>query len=144
MQNLYQLKIVRENKGTVGIYSTYADNLVLGSAGLTERSARKEGFEVIIGNFEGIDKHPKSLPGASKIKVKLIFSKHSGIIMGGQIAGGFSCGELINAIGIAIQKRMSFSELETLQMATHPYLTSAPTMYPLVLAAQNSAKEFVK
>jgi hypothetical protein len=30
------------------------------------------------------------------------------------------------------------TELETLQMATHPYLTSAPTMYPIVLAAQDA------
>ena len=61
--------------------------------------------------------------------------------MGGQVAGGTSCGELINTIGVAIQERISLSELETLQMATHPYLTSAPTMYPLVLAAQNAGEK---
>lgn len=37
--------------------------------------------------------------------------------------------------GVAIQKRVNISELETLQMATHPYLTSAPTIYPIVLSA---------
>ena len=136
--NLYQLKVVRENKGTIGIYSTYVDGLVLATAGHTENSAKKEGFEISIGKFEGVDKHPSSLPGANKIKVKLIFSKQSGIILGGQVAGGFSVGELINAIGIAIQKRVSLTELETLQMATHPYLTSAPTRYPLSLAAQDA------
>jgi len=137
--NLYLLKVVRENKGTIGIYSTYVDGLVLGTAGHTENSAKKEGFEIIVGNFEGADKHPSVLPGVSKIRVKLVFSKQSGIILGGQVAGSFSCGELINAIGIAIQKRTSLTELETLQMATHPYLTSAPTRYPLVLAAQDAA-----
>ena len=136
--NLYQLKVVRENKGTIAIYSTYVDGLVLGSAGLTETSAKKEGFEIIVGNTEGVDKHPKSLPGANKIKVKLIFSRQSGILMGGQVAGGISAGEIINIIGMAIQQRVSLTELETLQMATHPYLTSAPTMYPIVLAAQDA------
>ena len=34
---------------------------------------------------------------------------------------------------------MSFAELETLQVATHPYLTSASTMYPIVLAAQDAS-----
>jgi len=137
--NLYQLKVVRENKGTIAIYSTYVDGLVLGSAGLTETSAKKEGFEIVSGNTESIDKHPGSLPGASKTKVKLIFSKQSGILMGGQVAGGISAGEIINIIGMAIQQRVSVTELETLQMATHPYLTSAPTMYPVVLAAQNAS-----
>ena len=136
--SLYQLKVVRENKGTIAIYSTYVDGLVLGSAGLTETSAKKEGFEIIVGNTEGVDKHPKSLPGANKIKVKLIFARQSGILMGGQVSGGISAGEIINIIGMGIQQRVSLTELETLQMATHPYLTSAPTMYPIVLAAQDA------
>jgi len=136
--NLFSLKVVRENKGTIAIYSTYVSGLVLGSAGLTEIAAEKEGFEIVVGKADCFDKHPSSLPGANKIRVKLIFSKHSGIILGGQVAGGLSCGEMINEIGTAIQKRVSITELETLQMATHPYLTSAPTLYPLVIAAQDA------
>lgn len=139
--NLYKLKVVRENKGTIAIYSTYVSGKVLGSAGLTENTAKKEGFEIVIGTAEAMDKHPPKLPGASKVKVKLIFSKNSGIILGGQVAGGMSCAEKINLIGVAIQKRMSFAELETLQMATHPYLTSAPTVYPIVLAAQDASSK---
>ena len=139
--NLYQLKVVRENKGTIAIYSTYIDGKVLGSAGLTENRARKEGFEIVTGTANGVDKHPATLPEANKVKIKLIFSKYSGIILGGQVAGGISCGEVINLIGVAIQKRMSFAELETLQMATHPYLTSAPTVYPIVLAAQDASRK---
>jgi NADH oxidase (H2O2-forming) len=135
--NLFKLKVVRENKGTIAIYSTYINGLVLGSAGLTENTAKKENFEVVIGEANGIDKHPGTLPGASKIKVKLIFSRLSGILMGGQVSGGVSAGEVINIIGLAIQQRVSATELETLQTATHPYLTSAPTMYPIILAAQS-------
>ncbi|MDP8216839.1 MAG: FAD-dependent oxidoreductase [Candidatus Kaelpia imicola] len=139
--NLYQIKVVRENKGTIAIYSTYIGGLVLGSAGLTENTALKEGFEIIVGTADGVDKHPGTLPGACQGKVKLVFSKQSGIILGGQISCGMSCAQAINIIGIAIQKRMSATELETLQVATHPYLTSAPTMYPIILAAQNACSE---
>ena len=137
--NLYALKVVRENKGTIAIYSTFINGLVLGSAGLTENSARKEKFEIVTGKVQGMDKHPGSLPGTQKITMKLIFSRQSGILMGGQIAGGISVGELINVIGLGIQQRVSLTELETLQMATHPFLTSAPTMYPIVLAAQDAS-----
>ncbi|MFA5144079.1 MAG: FAD-dependent oxidoreductase [Candidatus Omnitrophota bacterium] len=136
--NLYQLKVIRENKGTIAIYSTYIDGLVLGSAGLTENTAIKEGFEIVTGHASVKDKHPGTLPLASDIKMKLVFSRQSGILLGGQVAGGFSCGELINLIGVAIQKRMSATELETLQIATQPYLTCAPTMYPIVVAAQDA------
>ncbi len=137
--NLYKLKVVRENKGTIAVYSTYVNGLALGSAGLTEDQARTECFEIGIGTAEGMDKHPGTLPGASKVRVKLIFSKKSGIILGGQVAGGISCGEMINLIGMAIQQRVSATEFETLQMATHPYLTSAPTVYPVILAAQEAS-----
>jgi NADPH-dependent 2,4-dienoyl-CoA reductase/sulfur reductase-like enzyme len=138
--NLYQLKVLRENKGTIGIFSTYVGGLVLGSAGLTENTAKREGFDVVSGKAEAVDKHPSALPGAHKMLVKLVFSKESQALLGGQVAGGMSCGELINTIGIAIQKRFTITELETFQMATHPYLTPPPTMYPLVLAAQNAAR----
>lgn len=136
--NLYQIKVIRENKGTIAIYSTYIDGLVLGSAGLTEKTAREEAFEIVVSSIDGVDKHPASLPGTCKGKIKLIFSKQSGIILGGQVSCGMSCAQMINIIGIAIQKRMSCTELETLQIATHPYLTSAPTMYPIILAAQDA------
>jgi len=138
--NLYSIKVVRENKGTIAIYSTYVDGLVLSSAGLTERSAREEGFEINVGVVKGFDKHPSTLPGVHKSMLKLVFSKQSGIILGGQVSCGMACAQLINLIGVAIQKRMSATELETLQMATHPYLTSSPTQYPVVLAAQEVQK----
>jgi NADH oxidase (H2O2-forming) len=139
--NLYQLKVVRENKGTIAVYSTCIGGLVLGSAGLTETNARKEGFEIVTGTADGIDKHPSALKNASGTRVKLIFARNSGILLGGQVAGGIPFAEAINLIGVAVQKRMSATELETLQIATHPLLTSAPTVYPIVLAAQDASSK---
>ena len=136
--NLYELKVVRENRGTIAVFSTKVGDLALGSAGLTEKSAKEEGFEVITGVAKGVDKHPGALPGANQVMVKLIFSKCSGTILGGQVLGGPSAGEVINIIGLAIQKRVQAVELETLQMATHPWLTPAPTIYPVVVAAMNA------
>ena len=137
--NLFGLKVVRENKGTIAAYSTCVDGLVLASAGLTEAAARKEGFEIVTGLCDGFDKHPASMPGTSAVKLKLVFSRHSGLLMGGQVSGGISCGELINIVGVAVQTGMSVSELEPLQVATHPWLTAAPTAYPVVAAALDAS-----
>ncbi|RLJ00433.1 MAG: pyridine nucleotide-disulfide oxidoreductase [Candidatus Aenigmatarchaeota archaeon] len=138
--NLFKINVLRENKGTIATYSTQVGDLVLGSAGMTENTAIKEGFEIIVGNAECTDKHPGGMPGTNKLKVKLIFSKQSHILLGGQVAGGNSAGEIINIIGLSLQKRILLTELETLQMATHPKLTPAPTMYPLVTAAQDALR----
>ncbi|MBN2426350.1 MAG: FAD-dependent oxidoreductase [Calditrichaceae bacterium] len=139
--NLYKLQVIRENKGTIAIYSTYVDGLIMGSAGLTEVTAKKENFDIVTGSSQTIDKHPGTLPGAHTINVKLIFSRKAGILLGGQVTGGPCCGELINIIGMAIQQRVSYTELETLQMATHPFVTAAPTMYPIVMAALDASKK---
>lgn len=45
---------------------------------------------------------------------------------------------MVNVIGLALQKKVSITELETLQIATHPKLTAAPTTYPLITAAQDA------
>ncbi len=136
--NLFQIKAVRENKGTIACYSTKIGNLVLGSAGLTETEAEAEGFEISVGTADCVDRHPGSMPGASKLRVKLVFSRQSGILLGGQVAGGESAGEILNMLSLAIQKSSSLTELETLQVATHPKLTAAPTIYPVIMAAQQA------
>ncbi|MBO8160513.1 MAG: FAD-dependent oxidoreductase [Thermosipho sp. (in: Bacteria)] len=135
--NLYKLSTVRSFLGTIAIFSTKIGNKVFASAGLTEEEARKNNFDVKTGYFEGVDKHPGSLPNANKQIVKLIVSKESDVVIGGEVVGGDTAGELINVIGMAIQNNVSITELFISQIGTHPLLTSAPTAYPLIKAAQN-------
>ena len=139
--NIYNLKIVRKNKGNISIFSSAISGLAMGAAGITERTAQIEGFEIVTGTFTAIDRHPGTIPDKSSQCVKLIFSKHSGILLGSQIVTGKSAGELINILGIAIQKGMTATELATLQFGTHPLLTAAPTMYPIVLAAESVLRQ---
>ncbi len=126
------------NKGTIPAYSTQIGNLVLASAGLTEKAALKAGLGVVTGRAECSDRHPEKMPGANKLVVKLVFSRRKGNLLGGHVAGGASAGELVNVIALSIGKGVSMKELETLQLATHPKLTAAPTVYPLVTAAQDA------
>jgi NADH oxidase (H2O2-forming) len=134
--NLYKLSIVKTFSGTISIFSTAIGESAFGSAGLIERDAQKEGFDTITGTFEGPDKHPGSLPGMHKQKIKLIFARDSGILLGADVAGGPSVGELTNVIGFAIQNKATINSLLTAQIGTHPLLTAPPTAYPLIKAAE--------
>ena len=138
--NLYGLRLVRGVMGTVGIFSTAVRDLVLGVAGLTESAARREGFEIVVGKFETIDRHPGVLPGASKLIIKLMFSRQ-GVLLGGEVAGGVTAGEIVNIIGTAIENRMTAAQLATLQIGTHPLLTAAPTGYPIIMAALDALRK---
>lgn len=57
------------------------------------------------------------------------------------VIGGEPAGEVVNFIGLALQKNTLLTELETMQIATHPELTAAPTMYPLITAAQDALNQ---
>ncbi|WP_456443815.1 FAD-dependent oxidoreductase [Thermococcus sp.] len=133
--NLFKLQIVRENRRTIGVYSTRVAGLTLAAAGLTEEATRREGFEVIVGYGGGPDRHPAKFPDTSTVTVKLIFSRDRGAILGAQVAGGKSVGEMVNILALAIQKRLTASELYTLQIATHPLLTASPVGYQIYQAA---------
>ena len=143
--NLYQIGLIRENKGTVGVFSTFVDGLTLAVAGLTEKRAQEEGFDYLIGEAEAPNRHPATLPGAKKIKVKLIFAKSSeNLLLGGEIMGPESVGEMLNILAMAIQQKASLFDFNTWQIATHPLLTAAPTVYPIIAAAQSAMLKIKK
>jgi pyruvate/2-oxoglutarate dehydrogenase complex dihydrolipoamide dehydrogenase (E3) component len=138
--NLFRLSAVKTFRGTIAIYSTAIGDTAFGVAGVTESLARERGFDIVTGTFEGVDKHPGKLPGTHKQMVKLIVARESGVIIGGQVMGGQSTGELTNLIGFAVENRMTVNSVLTAQVGTHPLLTAPPTAYPLIKAAEMIAK----
>jgi len=139
--NLFKLSVVKTFSGTISIFSTAIGDTGFGVAGLTEARAIEEGFDIVTGVFEGMDKHPGTLPGTHKQMVKLIVGKESNIILGGEVVGGLSVGELTNTIGFIIQNRMDINSILTAQIGTHPLLTASPAGYPLLKAAGVVAKK---
>jgi len=142
--NLFNIHVVKTFSGTIGIYSTAIGEYAFGTAGITEKRAEEEDIAVITGLFEGVDHHPGNLPETHKQMVKLIVAKYSGVIIGGEVIGGLSAGELTNVIGIAIQNRMSINSLLISQIGTHPCLTASPAAYPLIKAAEIIASKLRK
>ena len=139
--NLYGLSVVKTFRGTIAIFSTAIGDYGFGSAGLTETVAKREGFEIVTGVFDGVDKHPSTLPGVHRQLVKLVIARDSGAILGGEVLSGTSAGELVNLIGFMIQNRMTVDMLLSSQIGTHPLLTAPPTAYPLIKAAESAARK---
>lgn len=139
--NLYKLSTVNEFRGTIGIYSTSVGEMGFGVAGLIESQAQKEGFDIVVGSFTGVDRHPGHIDDSQKQTVKLIVSKDSGVILGGEVMGGKSIGELTNVIGFIIQNNMTVNDLLVSQIGTQPMLTASPAGYPLIKAAEIVAKK---
>jgi len=136
--NLFSIRLLRDFAGTLSVFSTEVHNHVFASAGAIEQAASAANIEFLVGKFEDVDRHPGTLPGTSSLLVKLIVSPKNGAVIGGEICGGKSAGELINVIALAIQKNVTVYELVCFQVGTHPLLTSAPTKYVLIKAAENA------
>ncbi len=134
--SLYKIEYIKGFSGTIAIFSTMIGDRAFASVGITEEEALAENMDIVTGTFEGMDKHPASLAGCQKQKVKLIATRRGATIIGGQISGGISAGEMINVIGLIIENKMSAYSLLHLQVATHPLLTAAPTAYPIIKAAE--------
>ena len=141
--NLYRLSAIKTFSGTISIFSTAIGNTGIGVAGLTETIARSEGFDIVTGEFEGIDRHPGTLEDTHRQFVKLVVGKESGVILGGEVYGGLSVGELTNTIGIIIQNRMPINALLTAQIGTHPLLTASPAGYPLIKATEDASSKIM-
>ena len=139
--NLYKLSTLRAFNGNVSIFCTNIGSTSFGAAGVTEALANERGFDVITGTYEGVDKHPGTLPGTQKQIIKLIVSRDSGVVLGGEVIGGATTGEFTNLIGFMIQNNMTIDALLTAQIGTHPLLTASPTAYPLIKVAEVIAKK---
>jgi NADH oxidase (H2O2-forming) len=126
----------RANMGVIGVYSTLIGDTAFCAAGLTEAGALEKGYNVVVGEAEAINRHPGGMAGGEMLKVKLIFEAGTRTLLGGQVSGAKSAGELINGISACIHQRMTADDIATFQTGTHPGLTASPIAYQLVNAAE--------
>ena len=126
---------VHRSCGVISVFATVINERAFGVAGLTERVARENGLNIVVGEASAADTHPGRMPNSTMLKVKMIFSKDTGVLLGGTISGGKSTGELVNVISACILHGMTANDIMMFQMGTHPALTSSPISYPIVNAA---------
>ena len=141
--NLFSVKIKKLFSGTLGIFSTKINGLAMAAAGIDERSANEANIDFLCAKFTDVDRHPGTIPGTLPITVKLYFSPSDGTVLGGEVWGSDSAGEIINIIGLIIQKSITIYELVSFQIGTHPLLTSAPTK-PMIIKAAEAAISMIQ
>ena len=137
--NLFGIR--RENVGTVGVWSTAVGDVAIATAGLTEGMATERGYDVVAVTIGGPNRHPGIMPGAANTKVKLVFERNSGVVLGGQVIGDATAGEIINSISACVQSRMTAEDISMFQIGTHPALTASPIAYHMVNAAEMAIEQ---
>ncbi len=142
--NLFQIKVIRKYIGVLGSFSTKIGDVALGVSGITEKKAIAMNLDYIVGVSTTVDKHPGKLSDASKMYLKLIFSRYSHSLLGAQMYGGDSVGELVNMFAVMILNKMTDMDIDNLQIGTHPLLTASPIAYPVITATVDAIKKWYK
>ncbi len=140
--NLYSIKVIRQYAGVLGSFSTKIGDTAFAVCGIIERRAKARLLEYTVGIAKAVDRHPGKLPGASEVTVKLLFSSYSHTLMGAQIMGGNSVGEMINIMSVMILNKMTDIDINNLQIGTHPLLTASPIAYPIINATVDAIKKW--
>ena len=133
--NLFGVKIKKTFSGTIAVFSTEINGISMAAAGVNDSSAKDSNIKIVSAEFSDFDTHPATFKHTSALTLRL-YASPCGSILGGEVWGGKSAGEMINTISLAIQKNVTVYELISFQIGSHPLLTSAPTKSILIKAAE--------
>lgn len=133
--NLFGINIRKTFTGTIAVFSTEINGVAMAAAGVNDTNAKEANIKYISAKFSDFDTHPGNFEETKPLSVKL-YAALDGSIIGGEVWGGKSAGEIINTISLAIQKGVSVYELVSFQIGSHPLLTPAPTKTILIKAAE--------
>ncbi len=114
-------------------------DLEIGTFGIAEERAKREGIEIAVGKFRGSTK-PEYYPGGKVITVKLIFRKPAGNLIGAQIVGGERVWGRIMTLSALAQKGATVEDVAYLETAYAPPIS--PTIDPISVAAEMALRKF--
>ena len=124
------------NNSAVRLFDKY-----IGSVGLTEEEAQREGFEIISTAVTSRSKHGM-IPGVKPWTLKLIFDKPSHRVIGGQIiSNSVAPVKEIDTINALILGEKTISELTTLMCAGNPDCSSEPSLEPITICAEQALQK---
>ncbi len=137
--NIYSLQLLRHNAGSVAVYAGMVGQLAFGAAGMTATQARRTGFSILVGEARGLDHYPPAMPNTHRVSCRLVFARESLRLLGGQVLGGPTTGELTNEIGFLLQNRVTATEIASFQTCMHPRLTASA--HPVIEATMDVLRQ---
>jgi len=107
-------------------------NWNIGITGLTERTAKSEGFDIESAIVPVNDK-AHYYPGGGNINIKLIADKKSGRVLGAQIWGEGTVDKAIDTIATALTFKASVNDFQSLDLCYAP--PYSPVLGPVIVVA---------
>lgn len=113
----------------------------IGSVGLTEEEARREGFEPVTATAASRSKHGM-IPGMKPWTLKLVFDKKSTRLLGGQIISDAEAPvKEIDAVNALILGEKTAADLTTFMGAGNPDCSSEPSLEPIAICGEQALQK---
>ncbi len=125
----------RSYKGFFNGAATKVEDFFVGGTGLTEGFLQKENIPYIKGEAELTTIFPV-MPGAKKIKMKLLAEKGTLRILGGQVISGMPVTDKVDIITMAIEYGVNAKELAAFSYSAQPYQSFFPANNLLVACSE--------
>ncbi len=127
-------------KGTQGSSIVKIFGKTLAMTGLNER--RGKNYEKV---YVSVKSHASYYPGARDMWLKLIFEKHTGLLLGAQGFGVDGVDKRIDVLATAIRANMTVSQISELELCyAPPYGAAKDPVNIAAFAAQNIVMDLVK
>jgi NADPH-dependent 2,4-dienoyl-CoA reductase/sulfur reductase-like enzyme/rhodanese-related sulfurtransferase len=115
-------------------------DLTVGITGLNERLAKQAGFDVDAA-YVLPSHHAGYYPGAQPMRIKLVYEKPNGRVLGAQVVGGAGVDKRLDVIATTIHFRGTIDDLASLDLAYAPQFGSAKdAVHFAAFAAQNQQR----
>jgi NADPH-dependent 2,4-dienoyl-CoA reductase/sulfur reductase-like enzyme len=123
--------------GVIGTAVSKVCALEIGRTGLGEQAAADAGFDAVAATIESTTS-AGYMPGAGKIRVKLVAERGTGRVLGGQIVGhNDGAAKRIDVVAMAVWSGMSAGELAEVDLSYAPPFS--PLWDPVTVAARQVA-----
>lgn len=117
-------------------------DLAIAMAGLSEEAARRAGLDFDTA-YALPSHHAGYYPGAKQMRIKLVYEKPTGRILGSQIVGREGVDKRIDVIATAMHFKGTIDDLAALDLAYAPQYGSAKDPVHIVaMVAQNQRRDF--
>jgi len=126
--------------GIIGTAVFKVFDLEVGRTGITEKEAVNEGIIFRSKVIEHVSR-AHYYPGASKIRIKLITNKETGILLGAQLVGREGVAKRTDVLATAITAEMTANDIRNLDLGYAPPF--APVYDPVIIAADELHKDIV-
>jgi pyruvate/2-oxoglutarate dehydrogenase complex dihydrolipoamide dehydrogenase (E3) component len=142
MSRVLASRFLGKNRSYSGFFNgaaTKTGNLFVGGTGLQLKAAHEAGYSVVTGNSSLTTRFP-IMPETKPLSVRLHVESSSKRLLGAQVVSGEPVTSILDLLTLAIQKKMTVTDLIELSYSAQPYQSFFPAANAIVMAAEHADK----